>query len=251
MSIPPLHGFLVFETVARLGNLSAAAAQLHVTVGAVSLQIRSLQTALGAELFQKQGRRLVLTECGLVLQQAVARGIGEISEGVRLVAEYDKKALAPITLTLSIDPVFGSAWLLSKLFEFQAQHTHVHLRVLSASRFDEVDWRKTDLAFLYDTPPWAGFWWRRLHSLNTFPVCSPRLARGIKAIRQPSDLIHHRLLHEDDGTQWRSWLLEANLAYPGQADVHLEDFGLALQAARDGYGVALSDEISSARDLDE
>ncbi|WP_431034745.1 LysR substrate-binding domain-containing protein [Pseudomonas yamanorum] len=57
--------------------------------------------------------------------------------------------------------------------------------------------------------------------------------------------------HHADASQWRSWLLEANLAYPGQADVHLQDFGLALQAARDGYGVALSDEISSSRDLDE
>lgn len=90
-----------------------------------------------------------------------------------------------------------------------------------------------------------------VQSLHMFPVCCPQLLRGPHALKQPSALIHHRLLHEDDGTQWRRWLLEARLPYPGDADVHLVDFGIALQAARDGYGVALSDEINSSRDLDE
>nr|WP_256589560.1 LysR substrate-binding domain-containing protein [Pseudomonas sp. ACN5] len=70
-------------------------------------------------------------------------------------------------------------------------------------------------------------------------------------MKQPADLIHHRLLHEDDGSQWRRWLVDARTPYPGDADVHMEDFGMALQAARDGFGVALSDEINSSRDLRE
>ena len=41
------------------------------------------------------------------------------------------------------------------------------------------------------------------------------------------------------------------MPYPGGADVHFEDLGISLQAARDGYGVALSDGINSFRDLEE
>lgn len=66
-----------------------------------------------------------------------------------------------------------------------------------------------------------------------------------------SDLACHRLLHEDDGSQWRRWQAEAGIAYTGEADVYFDDFGIVLQAARDGFGVALSDEVVSARDLDE
>lgn len=46
-------------------------------------------------------------------------------------------------------------------------------------------------------------------------------------------------------------VIEARLPYLGDAGVHLEDFGIAMRAARDGYGVALSDEINSSHDLGE
>ncbi|HHH9444638.1 TPA: LysR substrate-binding domain-containing protein [Pseudomonas aeruginosa] len=251
MPLPPLHAFRVFECVARLGHVGAAAAELHVTAGAVSQQIRALQSSLGVDLFYKQGRQLVLTERGLALQRSVARGIGEITEGVRQISDAHFQEPAAKVLTISTEPIFGATWLMPKLFAFRAQHPHLHLRVISADGIEEVDWRRADIAVLYDAPNWEGFWWRPLKSLHMFPVCCPQLLRGPHALKQPSDLIHHRLLHEDDGTQWRRWLLEARLPYPGDADVHLEDFGIALQAARDGYGVALSDEINSSRDLDE
>jgi LysR family glycine cleavage system transcriptional activator len=251
MALPPLHAFRVFECVARLGHVGAAAAELHVTAGAVSQQIRALQGSLGIELFYKQGRHLMLTERGLALQRSVARGIGEITEGVRQISEAHFQESAAKVLTISTEPVFGASWLMPKLFAFRAEHPHIHLRVITADDISEVDWRRADIAVLYDVPNWEGFWWRPLQTLHMFPVCCPQLLRGPHALKQPSDLIHHRLLHEDDGTQWRRWLLEARLPYPGDADLHLEDLGIALQAARDGYGVALSDEINSSRDLDE
>ncbi|WP_409278793.1 LysR substrate-binding domain-containing protein [Pseudomonas defluvii] len=251
MALPPLHAFRVFECVARLGHVGAAAAELHVTTGAISQQIRSLQNNLGIELFQKQGRHLVLTARGLALQRSVARGLHEITDGVRQACETDFQGPAEKTLTLSTEPVFGATWLIPRLFAFRMQHPHIRLRIITADHISEVDWRRADIAVLYDAPIWEGFWWRPLQALHMFPVCCPQLLRGPHALRQPCDLIQHRLLHEDDGTQWRHWLREARLPYPGDADVHLEDFGMALQAARDGYGVALSDEINSARDLDD
>ncbi|MBO9552317.1 LysR substrate-binding domain-containing protein [Pseudomonas sp.] len=251
MALPPLHAFRVFECVARLGHVGAAAAELHVTTGAVSQQIRSLQSSLGVELFHKQGRHLVLTERGLALQRAVAQGLREITEGVRQACDVAFHSPAVTILTLSTEPVFGATWLIPKLFAFRTLYPHIRLRVITADHMSAVDWRRADIAVLYDAPNWEGFWWRPLQVLHMFPVCCPQLLRGPHALRQPSDLMHHRLLHEDDGSQWRHWLREARLPYPGDADVHLEDFGIALQAARDGYGVALSDEINSARDLDE
>ncbi|WP_149086513.1 LysR substrate-binding domain-containing protein [Pseudomonas prosekii] len=251
MSLPPLHAFRVFECVARLGHVGAAAAELHVTPGAVSQQLKLLQSSLGIDLFYRQGRHLVLTESGLALQRSVARGMHEITEGVRLLSEEHFQAPSVKVLTISTEPIFGASWLMPRLFAFRAEHPHIHLRVISADDPSEVDWRRADIAVLYNAPIWEGFWWRPLQTLHMFPVCCPQLLRGQHALKQPADLIHHRLLHEDDGTQWRRWLFEARLPYPGDADVHFEDFGIALQAARDGYGVALSDEINSSRDLEE
>lgn len=55
-----------FWSVARLGTIREAAAELHVSEPAVSAQVRKLQKRLGVDLFEKRGRRLGLTEDGRI-----------------------------------------------------------------------------------------------------------------------------------------------------------------------------------------
>lgn len=56
-----------FWAVARDGNLTRAAANLHVSQSAVSVQIRLLEETLGQRLFERAGRTLVLTEAGKIV----------------------------------------------------------------------------------------------------------------------------------------------------------------------------------------
>ncbi len=251
MALPPLNAFRVFECVARLGHLGAAAAELHVTPGAVSQQIRSLQLSLGVELFEKRGRRLVLTEYGTILQRSARKAMDAISRGVQDVAAERSANLGKGVLTISMPQVHGVTWLATRLFKFMEESRNMTLNVVTASRFNFVDWRKADVAVVYGIPPWPGFWWHLLHGIRMTPVCSPQLLRGPHAIREMGDLAYHRLLHEDDGLQWRRYQAAAGVKSAGFSDVYFDDFGIVLQAARDGYGVALSDEIVSQRDLDE
>ena len=58
------HHLFYFWRVARLGHLTRAAEELHTSQSAVSLQIRQLEDRLGAALFSREGRRLVLTDAG-------------------------------------------------------------------------------------------------------------------------------------------------------------------------------------------
>lgn len=58
------HHLLYFWTVAREGGLAKASAVLHLAHPTLSGQIRKLEESLGEKLFQKSGRRLVLTETG-------------------------------------------------------------------------------------------------------------------------------------------------------------------------------------------
>lgn len=60
------HHLHYFWAVAREGNLTRAAKQLHVSQSAVSLQIQRLEEQLGHALFERRGRALVLTEAGRV-----------------------------------------------------------------------------------------------------------------------------------------------------------------------------------------
>jgi LysR family transcriptional activator of nhaA len=63
------HHLLYFWTVVREGGVSRAAEKLRLSQPAVSAQVKTLEVALGERLFERQGRRLVLTEVGRVVDR--------------------------------------------------------------------------------------------------------------------------------------------------------------------------------------
>lgn len=60
------HHLRYFRAVAREGHLTRAAEKLNVSQSALSSQIRTLEARLGHPLFERQGRKLVLTEAGRI-----------------------------------------------------------------------------------------------------------------------------------------------------------------------------------------
>ena len=64
--LPPIPGLLAFEAAARHGSISRAAAELHLTQGAVSRQIHQLEEQLGLALFHRVRQRVVLTDPGRI-----------------------------------------------------------------------------------------------------------------------------------------------------------------------------------------
>lgn len=87
------HHLLYFRAVAREGGITEAARRLHVTPPTISAQIRQLEEQMGDKLFNRQGRRLLLTDLG----QTVLRYADEIfSLGEELKASVRRESLAPI-----------------------------------------------------------------------------------------------------------------------------------------------------------
>lgn len=58
------HHLYYFWQVARNGNLTQTAQQLHISQSALSSQIKQLESSLGVSLFTREGRKLQLTESG-------------------------------------------------------------------------------------------------------------------------------------------------------------------------------------------
>ena len=79
-SLPPLAALRAFEAAARLQSVSRAADALHVTHGAISRHVRSLEQLLGTALFTRQGRGLVLTAAGTRLRDATSEGFALIAD---------------------------------------------------------------------------------------------------------------------------------------------------------------------------
>ena len=60
------HHLRYFRAIAHEQGLARAAERLHVSPSALSVQLRQLEDRLGHELFERRGRRLVITEAGRV-----------------------------------------------------------------------------------------------------------------------------------------------------------------------------------------
>jgi LysR family transcriptional activator of nhaA len=60
------HHLRYFHAIAQAGSLTRAAAEMHVSPSALSVQVQQLEAQLGQTLFERRGRRLVLTEAGRI-----------------------------------------------------------------------------------------------------------------------------------------------------------------------------------------
>jgi len=58
------HHLLYFWTVARTGSIARASDELRLSQPTISNQIKTLESTLGVKLFERQGRRLALTDVG-------------------------------------------------------------------------------------------------------------------------------------------------------------------------------------------
>ena len=79
--LPPLNAIRAFEAAARHMSITLAADELHVTPGAVSRQIKSLEEALGVELLKRGHRQIALTRQGTRLLPRGAQRAGRAARG--------------------------------------------------------------------------------------------------------------------------------------------------------------------------
>jgi DNA-binding transcriptional LysR family regulator len=95
-----------FVTVAREGNLTRAAVQLHLTQPAVSLQIKHLQETLGVTLFTRTSHGLSLTRDGQALLPHAERALGAASDVQRAAAALRHEVRGRLRIGTILDPDF-------------------------------------------------------------------------------------------------------------------------------------------------
>src|ERR1043165_5814797 len=151
MSKVPLHVLPGFIATARLGNLSRAAASLHLTVSALSHQMRGLEDQLRKRLFERRPRGLALTDAGERLFAAVAPHYDILEAALRPDRERGEQSL-----TLSVMPSVASGWLLPRLAGFVSAHPEIDLSVHSSVDLVDFDREAIDAAMRFGPGQWPG-----------------------------------------------------------------------------------------------
>ena len=244
--LPPLNGLRAFEAAARHLSFTRAAEELNVTQAAISHQVKALEARLGIQLFRRQNRRLFLTDEGQAYFPALRDALDQIDAATARLQARDRAG----ALTVSCMPSFAAAWLVRRLGRFRAAHPDIDVRIDPTERLVDFARDGADMAIRYGRGAWAGTEAVRFMTEDVFPMCSPALLDGPHPLREPADLGHHTLLHDDFQTDWRRWLLAAGVVgVDPSRGPSFTDSSMVLQAAVDGQGIALGRSALAADDL--
>ena len=244
--LPPLNALKAFESAARHESFTRAAEELCVTQGAVSHQVKALETALGLKLFNRERQRLLITEAGREYLVIVRDAFDRIALGTERLTQRQKSGV----LTVSTSPDFAAKWLVHRLGHFVELHPEIDLRVSATLHHVDFAREDVDLAVRHGDGIWTGLAVVRLCSEELFAVCSPALLAGRNRSLEPADVLRFPLLHLDNRSDWSKWLEAAGLTPDDM--LHgpvLNRASMVIDAAINGQGFALARTTLAAWDL--
>lgn len=241
----PLGLLQQFVLVARLGNLSRAAAQANLTVSALSHQMRQLEERLERRLFQRGPRGVTLTVDGCSLLEAVAEHFDGIEHALSRYHQRRHDAL-----TLSASPGIMSSWLVPRLPRLVEVHPDLELSLQSSSALVDFEREPVDVGLRYGRGNWPGLHSERLFGEWIAPVAAPALVTRMEGV-DPRDLSRWPLLGEPNpSTRWNDWFGRTGGAPPMRYVAQFDSLDALRHAALEGLGVALGRMVTSKSLID-
>lgn len=233
--LPSTSALAAFDAVARHENFSAAADELSLTQGAVSRQVASLEEQLGAALFDRTSRNVVLSEAGRVYLQA----IGPALASIRAASLQVMSQMRGTTLNLAFLPTFGTRWLIPRIPRFVAQYPHIILNF--ATRIGQFDFDREglDAAIHIGQPDWPNAECTFLMDETVAPVCSPAFLKD-HPVTSPHDLLRLPLFNMASRPgAWEHWFRSLGITTPVPGGMRFEQFSNVSQACVAGLGMGL------------
>ncbi len=250
--LPPLNALRAFEAAARHLNFSRAADELAVTPGAVSQQIQNLEDYVGAALFKRTPKGLLLTDAAQTALPALREAFDRLAEAASLITA----AVDGRRLTVSVAPSFAAKWLVPRLGRFEALHPQVDVWVSAGMELVDFTSGEIDVAIRYGAGRYAGLEVQRLMSETVIAAASPELLASTP-LNTLDDLAHQVLLHDgspdadDSCPDWPMWLAARGVkGVDGTRGPRFNQSSLVIEAAVGGRGVALAKRALAQADLE-
>ncbi len=230
-ALPPLHWFRSFEAAARHLNVTAAAQELGLTQSAVSQHIRALEVRLGVQLFARKARGLSITDDGRKLLPQVGEALASLHAATAAFETGPSEQLLSIATSVSV-----AQWLLvPNIDRFLSQHSGLRIRLLSTIWPDEFKASIADVEIRFGAEKQVGDGATRLGP-----------DRLVAVAKTPLDgPLEQQILIETVGTSsgWPAWSARAAVPHELAPSIYVDSYGLALDLARNGKGVALTSSL--------
>lgn len=184
-----------FLATAEAGSLSAAARQLGLTQPTLSRQVAALEAELDATLFERVGKKLVLTETGMSLLEH-ARAMGEAANALTLTASGHTQAIEG-RVSISASDAYA-AYILPDIAErIRNEAPQITLVIISRNSLSDLRRREADIAIRHVRPAEDGLVGKLVReSTANFYASQSWLARN-KRPKSMADIAQHLIGFED------------------------------------------------------
>lgn len=235
--LPPVHALSAFEAAARHNSFAVAAEELCITPSALSHRIRLLEEFVGERLFHRDGRSIDLSEFG-------RRYLDVVRTALRTLTDFPMPHRNTITqpkIRVMLPPTFTRHLLMPRITDFMREHPEISVELYLSVPLYDLSLSECDVEIRFGNGHYPGMVAEKLFEEPVFAVASPAYLKTIAPIRQPEDLKHANLLYSAL-EPWAPWFEVAGLSgWTATAPkLRIDDLGLLLEAARHGYGVALT-----------
>lgn len=234
--LPPLNALRAFEAAARHLSVKAAAEELHVTPGAVSQLLKTLETRLGVALFRRVNRGIFLTDAGRDYLPPVRNAFRQIADATRRLASTADSSV----LTISVTPFFAAAWLVPRLAGFQEEHPDIDLQIVTSNALSDFGRDGVDVAIRHGLGRYPGLRSDRVVAVEIVPIAAPALVARLGKPADPAALSRWPLVHDALRKGWHIWFQAQGIVEIGPPrGPAFDDSGLLLQAVLAGQGAGL------------
>ena len=239
-ALPPLTWFRAFEASARHLSFTAAAAELGLTQSAISQQVRSLELRFGSPLFTRLPRGLALTDTGRRLLPGVSEAIGGLTRVTEAFQPEAEAGMLVIAVTIS----FAQYYITNRLSGFLAAHPKARIRLRSTLWPDDFAASMADIEIRFGLATAKDLEVTEFGQDYLVPVCAP----GLLPDQADWETACQAGLIASTGTSdnWQDWADAQDLAEPNNITQTVDSYGLALELARSGAGVALVSQTLAA-----
>jgi LysR family transcriptional regulator, glycine cleavage system transcriptional activator len=241
--LPSATALRCFDASARLGSLTKAAAEVHLTQGAVSQQILALEQKLGAVLFIRSKSGLKLTPAGQTYWSEIAVALRQIERATQNMMSTKGDGG---TLNVSVASTFGTYWLMPRLRTFVTSHPEITINL--STQIGPVDFANStsDAAIEFSSGAKANLHAELIMPLRLRPYSSSKITktmpsrRRLSALLQKSALIRHTTVLGG----WDGWLEGTSLNKDidkkhANIGPQYDLLSMALNAVIEGFGIAL------------
>ena len=198
-----------FHATATNGSLSAAARQLGLTQPTLSRQVAALEVALGVALFERVGRKLVLSQIGAEL---LAR-IGVMADTVDLVALAASGRVQEISGNVSISATDTySAYILPAMLErIRKEAPQITIAIVASNELSNLHRRDADIAIRHVAPERSGLIGHHVRDTEAYFYASDDwIARNVVPSRR-ADLADAGLIALEDTARFARYLQDIGI----------------------------------------